>query len=94
MRPPSPDDSPDGGSGAEGGDPEFHRVVVDLDDVDADTAQEVLALVDGLRARAAAGERLRVRNCPQMVAHTLYKAGLLLDGSIELESSRQEEPFG
>lgn len=94
MRPSSPVDPPGGGSGAEGGDPERGRVVVDLDDVDADTAEEVLALVDGLRARVAAGERLCVRNCPQMVAHTLYKAGLLLDGRIELESSRQEEPFG
>jgi hypothetical protein len=73
-----------------------HReaVVVDLDDEDPDTPGEVLALVDSLRARVAGGERLRVRNCPQMVAHTLYKAGLLLDGRIELESSRQEEPFG
>lgn len=69
-------------------------VVVDLDDEDGDTPGQVLALVDRLRARVATGERLRVRNCPQMVAHTLYKAGLLLNGRIELESSRQEEPFG
>lgn len=95
MRPPDepPDEPPNATSNAtsNGG---AVPTLVDLDDVEADSAAEVLAVVDRLRARLAAGERLRVRNCPQMVAHTLYKAGLLLDGRLELESAREEEPYG
>ncbi|EDM79416.1 hypothetical protein PPSIR1_02646 [Plesiocystis pacifica SIR-1] len=35
-----------------------------------------------------------MRACPQMLAHTLYKAGLLRGGSIELVDVREEEPYG
>lgn len=66
--------------------------VFDLDDVDADSGSVVVAWVDRLRAAAAAGP-VRVRNCPQMLAHTLYKAALL-GGPIVLESVRDEEPHG
>lgn len=64
----------------------------DLDDVDADDGLVVAAWVDRLRAAAAAGP-VRVRNCPQLLAHTLYKAALL-GGPIALESVREEEPHG
>ena len=68
--------------------------IVDLDDVDADDAATVGRIVDELRAAAAKGQRVIVRNCPQMVAHTLYKAGILSRGELELESYREEEPYG
>ena len=64
----------------------------DLADVDADSGLTVAAWVDRLRAAAAAGP-VRVRNCPQLLAHTLYKAALL-GGPIALESVREEEPYG
>lgn len=66
--------------------------IFDLDDVDADTGAAVAAWVDRLRAAAARGPVV-VRSCPQMLAHTLYKAALL-GGPIVLESVREEEPFG
>lgn len=65
--------------------------VFDLDDVDADDPAVVLAWVERLRD-AAVRDAVLVRNCPQMLAHTLYKAALL--GPIALESVRDEEPHG
>lgn len=50
--------------------------------------------VSELRARVAGGERLILHECPQMLAHTLYKANLLGSGTIELASVRDEEPYG
>lgn len=66
--------------------------IFDLDEVDADSGATVALWVDRLRAAAARGPVV-VRNCPQMLAHTLYKAALL-GGPIALESVREEEPFG
>jgi arginine decarboxylase-like protein len=67
--------------------------VLDLAELETGTGLELAAMVDELRARAARGP-LIVRNCPQMLAHTLYKAGLLRSGHIVLESVRDEEPYG
>jgi hypothetical protein len=69
------------------------RVMLDLAELETGTGVELVAMVDELRARAA-GQRLILRNCPQMLAHTLYKAGLLRRGDIVLESVRDEEPYG
>lgn len=67
--------------------------VFDLAEVDADTAAEVLAWVERLRAAAARGPVV-VERCPQMLAHTLYKAGLLGTPALVLASVREEEPYG
>ena len=67
--------------------------VLDLSEWETGTGAELAAMVDELRARAA-GTRLMLRDCPQMLAHTLYKAGLLRSGHIVLESVREEEPYG
>ena len=66
--------------------------VFDLTEVDADASEVVLAWVERLRAAAAHGPVI-VRACPQMLAHTLYKAALLGD-AIVLESVRDEEAYG
>lgn len=65
--------------------------VFDLADVDADSAT-ILEWVARLRAAASAGPVV-VKHCPQLLAHTLYKAALL-GGAIVLESVRDEEPHG
>mgnify|MGYP001241450061 CR=1 FL=1 len=67
--------------------------VLDLAELETGTGAELAATVDELRARAA-GARVILRNCPQMLAHTLYKAGLLRRGDIVLESVREEKPYG
>jgi len=62
----------------------------------ADTAGgvELARWVDRLRALVREHDRLSVHRCPQMLAHTLYKTGLLRDGRIELIDVREEEPYG
>jgi hypothetical protein len=69
-------------------------VEVDLTELELDSGVAVARWVDELRARVRAHGRIRVRGCPQMLAHTLYKANLLRDGSIELVDVREEEPYG
>ena len=54
---------------------------------------ELARWIDKLRALVREHGRVRIRECPQMLAHTLYKAGMLRDGSIELVSVREEEPY-
>lgn len=68
-------------------------LILDLDELELDSGARVAAKVDELRALAA-GRRVVLRNCPQMLAHTLYKAGLLRRGDLVLESTREEEPYG
>lgn len=71
---------------------------IDLTDLDLDHERDaglaVARWVDELRARAREHGCIRVLACPQMLAHTLYKAGLLRDGRIELVDVREEEPYG
>ncbi len=66
---------------------------LDLDELELETGILVAREVDRLRALAA-GQVVVLRNCPQMLAHTLYKAGLLRGGRIVVASMREEEPFG
>ncbi|MEX1363769.1 MAG: hypothetical protein AB1Z98_11620 [Nannocystaceae bacterium] len=68
--------------------------VLELAELDVDDGPELARLVTRLRALAREHGRLQLRDCPQMLAHTLYKAGLLRDGRIELVSVREEEPYG
>ncbi len=68
--------------------------ILDLEELELEDGPSVAAMVDELRRRAAAGARIILRNCPQMLAHTLYKAGILARKEIELESYREEEPYG
>lgn len=70
------------------------RVDVDLDDVEIDRGADVVELVNALRDAGSEGRRVVVRGCPQLLAHTLYKAGILREGWLELASVREEEPYG
>ena len=75
-------------------------MILDLDDVDVDDGPELARMVSDLRRQAtelrARGDVLVLRHCPQMLAHTLYKAGVLERGELELEldTVRNEEPYG
>jgi hypothetical protein len=73
----------------------FEIDLVELDlDLECDAGLAVARWVDELRALARDHGSIRVLACPQMLAHTLYKAGLLRDGRIELVDVREEEPYG
>lgn len=61
---------------------------------DADAGVDLARWVDRLRAQLREHGRLSIHRCPQMLAHTLYKVGMLRDGRISLIDVREEEPYG
>lgn len=71
---------------AAGADP----IVLDLNDLELRDGSAVAETVSALRALLS-GAGLVLENAPQMLAHTLYKAGLLRSGRLRLESPRDEE---
>ncbi len=68
-------------------------VRLDLADEDADDPLALANRIDELRLLVDAGCRVELANCPQMLAHTLYKTGLLRGGRIVVASMRAEEPY-
>lgn len=67
---------------------------LDLSELDIDDGPAMARLVTQLRELARQRGSLCLRDCPQMLAHTLYKIGALSEGLIVLESPREEEPHG
>ena len=67
---------------------------LDLTELELERGVEVARWVDRLRDELRTHGRLRVLHCPQMLAHTLYKTGMLRDGRLELVEPREEEPYG
>ncbi|MCH9687041.1 MAG: hypothetical protein K0V04_36740 [Deltaproteobacteria bacterium] len=68
--------------------------ILELAELDIDDGPELARLVTRVRALAAQHGAVQIRDCPQLLAHTLYKTGDLRDGRIELCSVREEEPYG
>jgi hypothetical protein len=68
--------------------------VLDLGELDVDDGPELARLVTRLRSLLEVHEALALHGCPQLLAHTLYKAGMLRSGRIRLISVRDEEPYG
>ncbi len=60
-------------------------------DLELDDGSAVAEAVNVLRALLAQAHVV-VRNAPQMLAHTLYKTGMLRGERLALETPRQEEP--
>ncbi len=72
----------------------FDEIEVDLHAVDALDGAAVATLVNLFRASLAAGARVILEAPPQMLAHTLYKCGLLdPERGITLRAPRTEEPY-
>ena len=71
-------------------------VDVDLAELEFERDDGVLVAgwIDRVRALLREHGRVNLRHCPQMLAHTLYKVGLLRDGRIVLIDPREEEPYG
>lgn len=66
--------------------------MLDLGEVEIEDGPALARLVTSLRRRAERGGPIVLTRCPQMLAHTLYKAGVLGAGRIRIESMREEEP--
>ena len=72
----------------------FSVVRVEMSGVDSIDSLGVAQMVTLLRRNLADGARLVLDAPPQVLAHTLYKVGLLEPGrGITLENARSEEPY-
>jgi hypothetical protein len=67
-------------------------VRLDLRDEDADDPLALANRIDELRLLVDAGCTVELASCPQMLAHTLYKVGMLRGGHVVIKSMRAEEP--
>ena len=68
----------------------LNPIVLDLHDLELSDGSAVAEAVNAMRALLARAP-LVIRHAPQMLAHTLYKTGLLRNGRLTLESPREEE---
>lgn len=73
-----------------GGDGPVQLELVDLELLDGVSVAEA---VNAVRALARRRGPVLLRHAPQMLAHTLYKRGLLLQESLTLEDPRHDEGF-
>lgn len=68
-------------------------LVVDLSGFDIADGLAAVAAVNAMRALAH-GRRVVLRAAPQILAHNLYRVGDLEQGSVQLEATREDEPYG
>lgn len=66
--------------------------VLDLLELDLDDGVAVVEAVNAVRTLLGHHTALTLHHAPQMLAHTLYKIGLLEDGRLLLISPRVETP--
>jgi hypothetical protein len=65
--------------------------ILDCQDLELTDGLAVARMVDLIRELARRWGGLCVDRAPQMLAHTLYKPGLLRDGQIRLRAPREDE---
>jgi len=66
---------------------------LDLDELEIEGRDAALEAVDAVKGLLEEGP-LVLRGAPQILAHTLYRVGLLERGRLTLRDTRQEEPYG
>jgi hypothetical protein len=66
-------------------------VLDEFDIADGIAATQALNVV---RFLLAGQQRFYLRGAPQLLAHNLYRTGLLLDGRIVLQAMREDEAYG
>ncbi len=65
---------------------------LDMLDLDLEDGVSVAETVNALRILLARHGTLTIHHAPQMLAHTLYKIGMLEDGRLVLVQPRVEHP--
>lgn len=68
-----------------------HLELADLDIEDGVAATEAVNVIRLMRSRVPL---LRITAAPQVLAHNLYRTGLLMQGGIELIAMREDEAYG
>jgi hypothetical protein len=66
------------------------RIVLELGDLELDDGPAVAEAVNALRVLLQ-GAPVTLRETPQLLAHVLYKAGMLRSERLQLEATRDEE---
>ena len=69
------------------------RIELDLSGAEAGDGVGVAELVGLVRDALAAGRRIVLHAAPQVVAHNLYRVGLLTHPGLSLRDTRQDEPY-
>lgn len=68
---------------------------LDLADLHIDDGLAVVFAVNALRKLRTRSRRLILVHAPQILAHNLYRVGMLEgEGAIELVDMREDEPYG
>jgi anti-anti-sigma regulatory factor len=70
------------------------RVVLDLHGFDIDDGEGLVTAINSLRELRARSSGVVLAGAPQMLAHNLYRLGMLGVGAIELIDMRLDEPAG
>jgi hypothetical protein len=66
----------------------------DLADLDIEDGVAATEAVNAVRLLSSRVTRLRIIAAPQVLAHNLYRTGMLATGKIELVDMREDEAFG
>jgi len=65
-----------------------------LDELDIDDGIAATEAVNAIRSLLAKQPLLSIHGAPQVLAHNLYRTGLLSEGRIHLEAMREDEAYG
>lgn len=72
--------------------PAFSRV--DLSELDIEDGVAAAEAVNAIRLLHRRVDSLELVSAPQLLAHNLYRTGLLLDAGIVLRAMREDEAYG
>lgn len=67
---------------------------LELEGLDIEDGVAATLAVNAVRLLGSRVPLLRIIHAPQLLAHNLYRVGLLLQGGIVLVAVREEEPYG
>jgi len=67
---------------------------VDLNELEIEDGVAAATAVNAVRLLCQRVEVLALAYAPQVLAHNLYRTGMLIEGGIELIAPREEEAYG
>lgn len=68
--------------------------VLELSEFDIEDGVAATYAVNAVRLLRSRVKVLRIEAAPQVLAHNLYRTGLLLEGGLELKDMREDEAYG
>lgn len=71
---------------------DLHELHIDLSESDID-ATGIVTLIELMRRTGATAGRIVLQSPPQMLAHTLYKFGMLGNGAVQIQHPRVDVPY-